>query len=316
MSVKKELKILLFLFLSILAVSCKPHRKTYGSVEAKNVLYTDHTEDFPVVFNNTVINKKDIDKLIGYHRKLYRNYLVCPHQVYYDKSKNKAWLVTHNKRRTDYVLYEISDETYFPETRIVKSFDQKVLIPFITNDNALILLLKDKKRLFQNLYTDMVEDGVEFGKWNFSEKYFIKNNALTNRFTGETKDVSRLEDFFYKSWHVLISDDGNFLVFELDTFLGCKIMIYDLSKDELINPGITVKNFGLMGLFEMSDKYCITNDGLYFSDEKETLLFFWARGGPRKWYFYDFKDRKIKDVVFKFDSDYIRLNPETLWGKN
>ncbi|MBP5402809.1 MAG: hypothetical protein J6Y36_06590, partial [Treponema sp.] len=310
------LKILLFLFLSILAVSCKPHRKTYGSVEAKNVLYTDHTEDFPVVFNNTVINKKDIDKLIGYHRKLYRNYLVCPHQVYYDKSKNKAWLVTHNKRRTDYVLYEISDETYFPETRIVKSFNKEVFILFIVNDDAFTLFMEDEKGSFQNLYTGVVEDNILSGEWYVSEKYFIKDNVLTNSFTGETKDVSRLEDFFYKSWHVLISDDGNFLVFELDTFLGCKIMIYDLSKDELINPGITVKNFGLRGLFEMSDKYCITNDGLYFSDEKETLLFFWARGGPRKWYFYDFKDRKIKDVVFKFDSDYIRLNPETLWGKN
>ncbi|MBP5402789.1 MAG: hypothetical protein J6Y36_06480, partial [Treponema sp.] len=310
------LKILLFLFLSILAVSCKPHRKTYGSVEAKNVLYTDHTEDFPVVFNNTVINKKDIDKLIGYHRKLYRNYLVCPHQVYCDKAKNKAWIAAYNMRKTDYVFYEISDEADFPETRIVKSFDQKVLIPFITNDNALILLLKDKKRLFQNLYTDMVEDGVEFGKWNFSEKYFIKNNVLTNRFTGETKDVSRLEDFFYKSWHVLISDDGNFLVFELDTFLGCKMMIYDLSKDELINPGITVKYFINGDKFEISDKYCITNEGLYFSDEKEFGILFLNRSSERKWYFYDFKDRSIKDVVFKFDSDYIRLNPETLWGKN
>ena len=316
MSVKKELKILLFLFLSILAVSCKPHRKTYGSVEAKNVLYTDHTEDFPVVFNNTVINKKDIDKLIGYHRKLYRNYLVCPHQVYCDKAKNKAWIAAYNMRKTDYVFYEISDEADFPETRIVKSFDQKVLIPFITNDNALILLLKDKKRLFQNLYTDMVEDGVEFGKWNFSEKYFIKNNVLTNRFTGETKDVSRLEDFFYNSWHVLISDDGNFLVFELDTFLGCKMMIYDLSKDELINPGITVKYFINGDKFEISDKYCITNEGLYFSDEKEFGILFLNRSSERKWYFYDFKDRSIKDVVFKFDSDYIRLNPETLWGKN
>ena len=194
MSVKKELKILLFLFLSILAVSCKPHRKTYGSVEAKNVLYTDHTEDFPVVFNNTVINKKDIDKLIGYHRKLYRNYLVCHHQVYYDKSKNKAWLVTHNKRRTDYVLYEISDETYFPETRIVKSFNKESFINFVNDDFCIIV--SDDGCQIKNIYTNEIIEissiYEEMENVSFFGNFVIVGDILVNRFNEIKKDISNL----------------------------------------------------------------------------------------------------------------------------
>ncbi len=314
MSIKKILNI--FIIFSFIFFSCKTDLKTSGVVEPKGILYTDHTDTSPIVFNNTVINKKDIDMLIGDHRKRYHNYIVCPHQVYCDKAKNKAWIAAYNMRKTDYVFYEISDKADFPKTRIVKSFNQETLLPFITNDYALVLLLKDKINVFQNLYTNKFEEDVLLGEWNLSEKFFIKNNILTNRFSGETKDLSKLKDLFYQSWNVFISDDGLFVVFEMQVFNGCKVIIYDVSKDELINPKIKIKYFNRTGLYEISDKYCITNEGFYFSDEKEPLLIFWARGRKRKWYFYDFKDRSIKKVVFKFDSDYIRLNPETLWGKN
>lgn len=313
MEQKEKIKFIIgFVILSFFS-SCKYNESIKENIEPTNILYTDVKADTFLFFNDKVISKDEIESVIP----LVRNNKIC-HEIYYDYSKMKIWLVSFDDSHSECFFYEISDSVKPFDLKFTMKFDKKVFLYFIDND---YVYLRFDDNIFEgvNLYTQEIkalfEPDVDIDGQTYAYccKYVITEKNLLNSCNGNRIDISQIAENLKYADTFFVSDDGKFLVFGRANLKNEKLFVYDVSLKKLIDPHINIKNHVKFTHLDDYERYCISNDGFYYSVEQDHAVN--NKRGSRQWIFYDFSSGTKKRVVFKLDSDHIRLNPVNVYGK-